>query len=78
MIRTTNPNDGGALEEISQDTCEAWQTKRQLAAHLGCSTRWIDLQHRKGLPSILIGSQRRYRRTAVEAWLIEAMGANDA
>lgn len=47
-------------------------TKKQLAAHLGRSTRWIELQMRRGLPfegaTDRFGS-RRYDLAKVEAWL---------
>lgn len=31
---------------------EGWVTKRQLAAHLHVTPRWIELQHRRGLPRL--------------------------
>jgi hypothetical protein len=30
---------------------EPWLTKKQLAAHYGYSTRWVELRMRDGLPS---------------------------
>ncbi len=51
---------------------EPWVSKRVLARHLGFSTRWVELRHREGLPSQLVGGRRRYRISEVEAWLREA------
>jgi hypothetical protein len=48
---------------------ERWVSKRELARELGFTTRWVELQMRKGLPSRMIGGQRRYRYSSVEAWL---------
>jgi hypothetical protein len=47
-------------------------TKKQLAAHLGRSTRWIELQVHRGLPvesSTDRFGARRYDLAKVEAWL---------
>jgi hypothetical protein len=47
-------------------------TKKQLAAHLGRSTRWIELQMRRGLPVEIATDRfgaRRYDLAKVEAWL---------
>ncbi len=47
-------------------------TKRQLAEHLGRSTRWIELRVREGLPSEPPTNRfprRRFRLSEVEAWL---------
>lgn len=48
-------------------------SKRQLAAHIGRSTRWIEMKTAtEGLPSIAPSghySQRRYDLAAVEAWI---------
>jgi hypothetical protein len=50
---------------------EPWVTKRELARHLRYSTRWVELRHREGLPSVLMGGRRRYRISEVESWLRE-------
>jgi excisionase family DNA binding protein len=47
-------------------TREAWLTKRELAARLGCSTRTIE---RMELPAMRVGGQNRYRLREVEAHL---------
>jgi phage terminase Nu1 subunit (DNA packaging protein) len=47
-------------------------TKKQLAAHLGRSTRWIELQVHRGLPVEAATDRfgaRRYDLAKVEAWL---------
>jgi hypothetical protein len=47
-------------------------TKKQLAAHLGRSTRWIELQVRGGLPVEAATDRfggRRYDLAKVEVWL---------
>jgi hypothetical protein len=48
---------------------EPWLTKKQLARHLGFSTRWVELRLRDGLPSRLIGGRRRFRLSEVERWV---------
>lgn len=48
---------------------EPWLSKRQVAAHYGRSTRWLELQARQGLPSRMIGGRRAYRLSEVDAWL---------
>jgi phage terminase Nu1 subunit (DNA packaging protein) len=47
-------------------------TKKQLAVHLGRSTRWVELQVRRGLPVEAATDRfggRRYDLAKVEAWL---------
>ena len=47
-------------------------TKRQLADHLGRSTRWIELRVREGMPSEPPTTRyphRRFKLSEVEAWL---------
>jgi hypothetical protein len=47
-------------------------TKKHLAAHLGRSTRWVELQVRRGLPVEAATDRfggRRYDLAKVEAWL---------
>lgn len=47
-------------------------TKRQIADHLGRSTRWVELRVREGMPSEAPTArypQRRFRLSEVEAWL---------
>jgi hypothetical protein len=49
---------------------EPWVTRRQLANHLQVTPRWIELQHRQGLPHLRRGGIVRYRIADVEAWLL--------
>ena len=49
---------------------EPWVTKRQLAAHLQVTPRWIELQHPHGLPHLRRGGIVRYRISVVESWLL--------
>jgi hypothetical protein len=47
-------------------------TKRQLAQHLGRSTRWVEMRVREGMPSEPPTTRyptRRFRLSEVEAWL---------
>jgi predicted DNA-binding transcriptional regulator AlpA len=47
-------------------------SKKQLAARLGFSTRWVELRVREGMPTSSIkGNQRRFLVSEVEAWLAE-------
>ena len=49
---------------------EPWYTKAQIARYLRRSTRWVELMHHQGLPSIQLspGGPRLYRISHVEAW----------
>lgn len=49
---------------------EPWLTKRQLAAHYGFSIRWVEAQQTAGMPSRLIGGQRRYRLSETDPFVI--------
>lgn len=48
---------------------ERWLSKREVAAHYGRSTRWIELRMREGLPSRMLGGRRAFRLSEVEAWM---------
>jgi excisionase family DNA binding protein len=48
---------------------EPWLCKRDLAAYLGFSVRWVELQMQAGMPHKRIGGRVRFRRSDVEAWL---------
>lgn len=50
---------------------EPWLTKRQLAAHLNYSTRWVEQQVKVGMPHERWGGRLRFQVSAVEAWLKE-------
>jgi predicted DNA-binding transcriptional regulator AlpA len=48
---------------------EPWLSKRQIAAHYGRSTRWIELRVREGLPSRMLGGKRAFRLSEVDTWI---------
>lgn len=50
---------------------EPWLSKRQIAAHFGFSTRWVELRVRDGMPSQMIGGHRRFRVSECETWVLE-------
>jgi len=58
----TGPRVGSAMSE-------PWLDKRQLAAHLGFSARWVDYRVSEGMPSHTFGKRRRFRISEVERWL---------
>lgn len=48
---------------------EPWLSKRDLAAYLGFSVRWVEYRLAEGMPHKFIGGRVRFRRSDVEAWL---------
>lgn len=49
---------------------EPLMSKRQLADHLGFSTRWVELRVNDGLPvATTIGNQKRFHLSQVMPWL---------
>lgn len=55
---------------------EPLMSKRQLAEHLGFSTRWVELRVHDGLPvAATIGNQKRFRLSEVMAWCAERSAA---
>lgn len=48
---------------------EPWMNKRQLAAYLGFSTRWVELRVKEGMPAQRWGNRLRFRASEVEEWL---------
>jgi hypothetical protein len=48
---------------------EQWLTKRQLAAHLGCSTRFLEMRVAEGMPSRMAFGRRQFRLSQVQPWL---------
>jgi hypothetical protein len=50
---------------------ERFLSKREIAAWLGYSRRWIEQKHHEGLPSRLIGGHRRYLASEVRRWIDE-------
>lgn len=53
---------------------EPWQSKRQIAAHFGFSTRWVEMRV-KGKPSVMIGGHRRFLASECEEWLLKGRSA---
>lgn len=51
---------------------EKWMTKAELAEHLGCGVRWIEMRVAEGMPSALIASRRKFKASEVEPWLERA------
>lgn len=51
---------------------EKWMTKAELAEHLGCGVRWIEMRTAEGMPSAVIAGRRKYRASEVEPWLERA------
>jgi excisionase family DNA binding protein len=66
-----SPLPGQVVPIRRRASWEPWLSKQQLAAHLGYSTRWVELRVREGLPSRKMGGRRRFRLSAVEDWLEE-------
>jgi hypothetical protein len=48
---------------------ESWLDKHALAAHLGCSVRWIAYRMDEGMPHALIAGRVKFRPSEVEPWL---------
>ena len=50
-------------------------TAREVAAMLGVPISWVYEQSRRGrIPTVTLGRYRRYRREAIEAWLVRIEG----
>jgi len=54
---------------------EPWLSKRQIAAHFGFSTRWVEVRVREGMPSEMFGGQRRFLASQCEEWLLKGRSA---
>jgi hypothetical protein len=57
---------------------EPWASKRDVADHYGYSVRWVEYQLTRGMPSVLIGGQRRFRLSETERWLLSGGEGDDA
>ncbi len=53
---------------------EPWLSKKQLAAHVGFTTRWVELRVAEGMPCQRWGNRLRFRVSEVEPWLKERYG----
>lgn len=54
-----------------QNGVEPYLSKKQLAACLGFSERWVDYRVDEGMPVHRFSKRRRFRLSEVEAWLEE-------
>lgn len=61
-----------SARDVSQpDDDRELMDAEQVAAMLGMTVDWVYEQSRRGrIPTITLGRYRRYRRTAIEAWLL--------
>jgi hypothetical protein len=66
---------GRLIRMPRQPGSEPWLSKRQVAAYFGFSTRWVELKVREGMPSRMIGGQRRFRASECEEWLLKRVVA---
>ena len=67
-----NDNDTNTREQNRSTPTAAHLTRRQLASHLGVSTRTIDNLMTRGLPYLkLTGKLVRFPRAEVENWLAQ-------
>ena len=57
---------------------QPWASKKEVAGHYGYSVRWVEYQLARGMPSALIGGQRRFRLSATERWLLADGEGEDA
>jgi hypothetical protein len=48
---------------------EPWLTKAGIAAHLGCSQKWIERRVKEGLPYSTVAGRPKFRASVVEPWL---------
>jgi hypothetical protein len=48
---------------------EPWLDKRALAAHLGCSIRWLEYRIEEGLPHAMLAGRIKFRASEAEPWL---------
>jgi hypothetical protein len=61
----------GEAVQVSGDVVrlEPWLGKAQLAEHLACSERWIELRMADGMPYAKIAGRIKFKPSEVEAWL---------
>lgn len=54
-------------------THEPWLSKKQIAAHFGRTTRWVEMRMAEGMPHRKDGESREartmFRMSDVEAWM---------
>lgn len=64
MGNVVHPDFGCGIEESPV-------SKKRLAAMLDCSTRWLELRVREGLPSSMVRGRRLFIPREVWAWIME-------
>lgn len=60
---------GQVVQFPSPTTWEPWVDARAVARHFGVSQRTVERWQHAGAPSRLVGASRRYRLSAIDAWL---------
>jgi phage terminase Nu1 subunit (DNA packaging protein) len=65
---------GDLIQVDFRRNAEAPVPKKQMAAMLGRSTRWLELRVREGMPSQTNGNRRTFRLTEVRDWLASQGG----
>jgi excisionase family DNA binding protein len=67
----------GAIADVTRTTRtehgvrESLLTAQDVADLLGVATSWVYEQSRRGrIPTVTLGRYRRYRRAAIEAWVM--------
>lgn len=68
MAAANKRNVAGMEQTTTNQQCQRLLKKKELAAVLNCSTRWIELAHHRGLPRTYIGTHNRYDLDEVKAW----------
>jgi hypothetical protein len=64
--------DPGRVIPVRPPGPEPWLTKKQAAAHLGRSTRWVELRMAEdGLPYRRVKRVCMYRRSELDAWVLD-------
>ena len=64
MTRPLTPSRNGAADRLLD--------AKQVAEMLGVPASWVYAQSRRGvLPTVELGRYKRYRRSAIEAWIVE-------
>lgn len=59
---------------VGGELWESWVDEQALARHFSVSTRTVRRWRAAGMPSLLVGSQRRYRISLAERWHLEQGG----
>lgn len=56
---------------VGGEVWESWVDEQALARHFSVSTRTVRRWRAAGMPSMLVGSQRRYRISVAERWHLD-------